>query len=360
MRPPTSRRREHETLERDRHRAHRAAAVVGEHRGFAVGMVARHLARVHAGRRRLARGREVHRDHAQAELLQALAQVEQLAALGVEGAGHVGGAHAAGGDGERPAAARPAWPAARLQRRLRGGHRRLARDVRQRRRRVAAVPAVEAAHRARRRIVERRRAVAEGPPHRQHAHGVGRRGRRRGGLGGLVVVAGAHAEQALLQLAVGSQRLRRHLVRDAAVDHHADAVGHVDRHAEVLLDQQHRDLAAGQLAQRLHHLLDDQRRQALGGLVHHQQARLEQQRAADGQHLLLATRQLRAAVALALGQPREHRVDAVEVAPAPGHQAQRLVDRQRRPDAAALRHVGDAAPRDLVRRQAEDLVTAPA
>jgi hypothetical protein len=97
----------------------------------------------------------------------------------------------------------------------------------------------------------------------------------------------------------------------------------LERHAQVLLDQQHRDLAFGrQVAQRLRHLLDDDRRQAFGGLVHHQQARLEQQRAADGQHLLLAARELRAAVALALGQAREHGVDAVDVALARRHQAQ--------------------------------------
>ena len=136
----------------------------------------------------------------------------------------------------------------------------------------------------------------------------------------------------------------------------ADAIGDVHRHAEVLLDQQHRDVAvAGQLPQRLHHLLDDHRREAFGGLVHHQQARLEQQRAADGEHLLLAARQLRAAVALALGQAREHGVGAIDGAAVLRHQPQRLVDRQRRPHAPALRHVGDAAARDLVRRQAEDL-----
>ena len=85
------------------------------------------------------------------------------------------------------------------------------------------------------------------------------------------------------------------------------------RHAQVLLDQQHGDLALGrQVAQRLCHLFDDHRRQAFGGLVHDQQLRLQQQRAADGQHLLFAARELRAAVALAFGQAREHRIDALE------------------------------------------------
>jgi hypothetical protein len=171
-----------------------------------------------------------------------------------------------------------------------------------------------------------------------------------------LVVARAHAEQSLLQLAVRGQRLRGHLLCDAPVDHHADAIGHVDRDTEVLLDQQHADrTVARQLAQRLHDLLDDGRRQPLGRLVHHQQARLEQQCAADRQHLLLAAREHRAAVVLAFGQAREHRVDALHLAALARHQAQRLVDRQRRPHATPLRHVRDAAPRDLVRRQAEDL-----
>jgi hypothetical protein len=288
-------------------------------------VVTRHLARVHAGRRRLARRREVDRDDAQAELLEALAQVVQLAALGVERAGHVGRAAAAGRHRERQHLPRRWRRTGAGHRRRRG--RRLARDVGQRGGGVAAVPAVEAAHRARRQVVERRCAVAERTAHRQHLH-AGRRLRRRGRhrLVGRVV-ARAHTEQPLLQLAIGSQCLRRHLLREAAVDHHADAIGHVDRHAEVLLDQQHADLAVAQLAQRLHHLLDDRRRQALGGLVHHQQAWLEQQRAADREHLLLAARQHRAAVVLALGQARKHRIDAIDLAAPPRHQPQRLVDR---------------------------------
>ena len=46
-------------------------------------------------------------------------------------------------------------------------------------------------------------------------------------------------------------------------------------------------------AQQLHH---DQRRQSLERLIQQQQARIEHQRAADGEHLLLAARELRAEV----------------------------------------------------------------
>ena len=40
-------------------------------------------------------------------------------------------------------------------------------------------------------------------------------------------------------------------------------------------------------------LLDDHRREALGRLVHHQEVRVEQQRARDREHLLLAAGELR-------------------------------------------------------------------
>src|SRR5689334_19779475 len=64
----------HEVRERERHRGHRAAAIAAEDRGLAVGMVTRNLARMHARRRRLARGREVDGDDAQAAALELLAQ----------------------------------------------------------------------------------------------------------------------------------------------------------------------------------------------------------------------------------------------------------------------------------------------
>ena len=87
---------------------------------------------------------------------------------------------------------------------------------------------------------------------------------------------------------MSSEFLRREFVGDAAIDHHANAIRHVDRDAQVLLDEQHRDLAAPELAQRLRDLFDDQRREPFGGLVHHEQARRQQQRAPDREHLLLA------------------------------------------------------------------------
>ena len=57
---------------------------------------------------------------------------------------------------------------------------------------------------------------------------------------------------------------------------------------------------------------DDERRQPFGRLVEDQQQRIGQQRAADREHLLLAARELLAAVAEPLGQAREGGEHALE------------------------------------------------
>ena len=239
-------------------------------------MMARDLARVHAGRRWPARGREVDRHDAHAELLEALAQVEKFASLGVESACDIGGTQAARGNREVVHLRRCGWH--RRRSRPRGGgspgrgngrwcrrrdrHASVARDVDHRCRGAAGVPAIEAAHAARRRLFEVRHVLRMRAPHRQHLHRFFARARHhRDGLADalvalLLVPTRAHAEQPLLQIAVGEQVLRRQFARDAAVDHHADAIGDFHRDAEVLLDQQHRDLAAAaELAQRLDDLL---------------------------------------------------------------------------------------------------------
>ena len=147
---------------------------------------------------------------------------------------------------------------------------------------------------------------------------------------------------------------------DAAIDHDGDILGHRARHADVLLDDQHRHLAVlGKLDEHLLHLRDDERREPFGGLVHHQQTRIGEQRARDRKHLLLAAGKLSASVVLALGEARERVVDALH---RPGALAcawrhlQVLVDRERAPQAAALRHVTDAEPRDLRRIEPRQLV----
>jgi hypothetical protein len=98
-------------------------------------------------------------------------------------------------------------------------------------------------------------------------------------------------------------------VRDPAVDQHQDAVGQRGGHAEVLLDQQHRDRTlGGEALQHRDQLVDDDRREAFGRLVHDEEPRVREQRARDRKHLLLAAGELRTAVRLALREPRERRI----------------------------------------------------
>ena len=354
--------RAHEALEGQRHRGDGAAAVAAEHRRFAA---AGGGAPPRAGARWPARAcrevDEVDRDHAQAELLQALAQEEQLARPWCRRCRR---RRRRGRCWRRPGS-RSTWPAAAAAAAAAASAAARAGAARamsaHRRGGAAGVPAVEAAHRARRQVVERRRAVAMRAAHGEHLRrrvGSAPAGARRVVGSGSSCAARAHAEQPLLQLAVGGQLGGRHLLRDAAVDHHADAVGHVDRHAEVLLDQQHRDLAVG--GQRRAAPAPPARRSpAPGPRWARPSPAAAAAAAARGRSPASAARRRRAArrrcPCARPGAGTSRRCGRRRACFA-RHQAQRLVDRQRRPDAPALRHVGDAAPRDLVRRQAEDLL----
>src|SRR3954451_6369443 len=152
---------------------------------------------------------------------------------------------------------------------------------------------------------------------------------------------------------------RRGLGEYAPPDHDELSVRERGRHREVLLDDQHREALVGKPAERLDQHLDDRGRQPLRRLVHDEQPRVCQQRPPDGEHLLLATGQLRAAVAAPLGQAREEVVDRVggpaAVAAARRGHAQVLVDSQRLKQPPALRNVRDANAGDLVGRTAHQL-----
>ena len=99
-------------------------------------------------------------------------------------------------------------------------------------------------------------------------------------------------------------------------------------------------------------LARDQRRESFGRLVENQQVGIGQERAADRQHLLLAARQLIAAVTKARGEPRKYREHALlrpVAAPirsrARGHQ-QIFAHVEIGEDAAALGDIGDPIARD--------------
>src|SRR5271166_1023116 len=98
----------------------------------------------------------------------------------------------------------------------------------------------------------------------------------------------SYGEPILAHLVVTEQCLRRALEHDAAVAHDVEPIRNGQRDRELLLDQQDRDAAFGDALQQLAHQIDQHRRQALGRFVDHDQIRVTHQRAADGQHLLLA------------------------------------------------------------------------
>mmetsp|Transcript_3835 Transcript_3835/g.9332 ORF Transcript_3835/g.9332 Transcript_3835/m.9332 type:complete len:237 (+) Transcript_3835:425-1135(+) len=143
--------------------------------------------------------------------------------------------------------------------------------------------------------------------------------------------------------------------------HHIAALGDLERDGELLLDQQHAQPPRLQCLQVFGHQLDDLGRQALGGLVDHDQVGVAHQRAAQRQHLLLATREHAGLGVLALLQAREHPVHVVE---APARrlgatpllaQHQVLVDGQPGEDIAVLRHIAQAQLRDVVGLAADQL-----
>jgi hypothetical protein len=109
-------------------------------------------------------------------------------------------------------------------------------------------------------------------------------------------------------------------------------------------------------------LRDHARHQAFGRLVKQDDFRLQHHGARDRQHLLLAARQRAAGLAAPFGEHRKEGEDFVEqgLAPLFGDAAaveagaQIFHDRQQAEDAPVFRHIADAEPRQLVRRQPGD------
>ncbi len=190
----------------------------------------------------------------------------------------------------------------------------------------------------------------------------GKADQRRQAVEGPPVSCEADAEVAVFRRLIGQEVVVAGFVHDRTLFDDVVAVGQLGADFEVLLHEQDghaRGLDGLQLG---HDLLDDHGGQAFHGLVQHEQARGVHQRAADGQHLLLAARELSAAVGAALLQARE---DAVDVGQLPGRllalaQQQVLFHREQPEDAAVLGHQAHAALRDAVRGQALHVLAAKA
>ncbi len=106
--------------------------------------------------------------------------------------------------------------------------------------------------------------------------------------------------------------------------------------------------------------MDDVRLNAFGGLVENQQLRLEHERAADRELLLLPAGKIAAAPVQHLLQHGKQLEDARRdrrgaVLAHAQADAQVFLDRQLRKNLAPLRHVADAEPRALLGRQLEQI-----
>ena len=134
------------------------------------------------------------------------------------------------------------------------------------------------------------------------------------------------------------------------------------RERHVLLDQQDGDAFLVQHLDDLADLRDHARHQPFGRLVEQNDLRLQHHGAGDRQHLLLAAGQRAARLVAPLGEPRKISERLVEQMLAPRivdagaveAGAQVLHHREQAEDAAVLRHVADAEPRQAMRRQAGD------
>ena len=100
-----------------------------------------------------------------------------------------------------------------------------------------------------------------------------------------------------------SSSLPAPLMHDAAVLQHVGAVRDLERHRDVLLDQQDGEAALVEQADGVQHLLHHQRREAERGLVEHDELGRAHQAAADGEHLLLAAGHGAGELVRALGEP---------------------------------------------------------
>ena len=140
-------------------------------------------------------------------------------------------------------------------------------------------------------------------------------------------------------------------------------MGYPERHVGVLLDEEDRrprgvDLP-DDLENRLHELWGEAERR----LVQEQEARAGEERAADGEHLLLAARERPGTLIETLLQAREQREHAVAIAPdvlavraREGAQVEVFVDGEIGKDAAPLGDLRQAEAQDLVRRPSREVL----
>src|SRR6266480_233961 len=138
------------------------------------------------------------------------------------------------------------------------------------------------------------------------------------GLGTMTTDSLLRDDEVRKPLRIGEQRIARAVMGDAAAVEDHRVVRDAERYLGVLLDENQRQgVFSDQSIEHFKERFNDERGESFERLVHQQQRGIAHQRAADGEHLLLAAGDLVALVGAPLCQAREEVVDALE-RPAPG------------------------------------------
>src|SRR4051794_30385269 len=165
------------------------------------------------------------------------------------------------------------------------------------------------------------------------------------------------------EIRLADVRARKKLFRrtgehDAAALEHVTAACHRERHARVLLDDEHGcPEGAVDLADALEHREHEARGEAERRLVEEEEPWPAHQSPSDREHLLLAARELPAEDApepAQIGKQIEDLLQILDARPRRGSEAQVLLDRQTGKNAAPFRHVGDAQADEGLRLRAMD------
>src|SRR5688572_29108363 len=152
---------------------------------------------------------------------------------------------------------------------------------------------------------------------------------------------------------------------DAPLLHQVEALRHAQRHVRVLLDEEDGRAVAVQIGDDGEDLLDDERGEPKGRLVHQQELRPRHQGARYGEHLLLAAGKRAGELRRALFEPGEPAENALDVpieiiVTLVGAGMQILDDAHGREYQAVLRDQGDAACDYRMGRKSRDFLAGKA
>src|SRR5580704_16629498 len=150
-------------------------------------------------------------------------------------------------------------------------------------------------------------------------------------------------------------------INDRAAIHHCELITQFLREIQVLLNQNNRHLPeTAQISNRTANILDDRWLNPLGRLIEQQQLRPHDQRSTDRKLLLLTAGQVAATPTQHVAEHRKKRKYLIRDFTLVAFQRRKsglevLLNRQQRKDFAALRYVGDPAPRALVGQKAGNI-----